>query len=106
MLRVTWQRISIKGWSVSSSFEQQLDSLSKLWTFLLQHTPETMAYLVRLLMLSAVAITAVLGDGPSHSHGKPAPSRGYQECGGRRLAATSCPSGQVCIDDPRKSGCG
>jgi hypothetical protein len=30
----------------------------------------------------------------------------YQSCGGFRIEQVECPEGYVCMDDPRKSGCG
>jgi hypothetical protein len=61
-----------------------------------------MTNLLRLLALSTVAITAVLAYTDQTANMLPS----YQSCGGRRTASVTCPGGQVCIDDPRKGGCG
>jgi hypothetical protein len=34
------------------------------------------------------------------------PTPTYQSCGGFRVEPKPCPSGQICIDDPYKTGCG
>lgn len=34
------------------------------------------------------------------------PEPTYQSCGGFRVNPVSCPKGQICVDDPRVSGCG
>jgi hypothetical protein len=36
----------------------------------------------------------------------PEPTSTYQSCGGFRIQQKPCPSGQICIDDPYKPGCG
>ncbi|KAH8902135.1 hypothetical protein BR93DRAFT_854725, partial [Coniochaeta sp. PMI_546] len=36
----------------------------------------------------------------------PEPTFTYQSCGGFRIQQKPCPSGQICIDDPYRSGCG
>lgn len=36
----------------------------------------------------------------------PQPTSTYQSCGGFRIQPKPCPAGQICIDDPYKSGCG
>ncbi|KAK4463045.1 hypothetical protein QBC42DRAFT_152903, partial [Cladorrhinum samala] len=36
----------------------------------------------------------------------PTPKPTYQPCGGFRVTPLECPKGQICVDDPRVSGCG
>lgn len=36
----------------------------------------------------------------------PEPTFTYQSCGGFRIQQKPCPSGQICVDDPYKPGCG
>ena len=37
---------------------------------------------------------------------KPSPTKTYQDCGGHRITPAPCPTGQLCVDDPAKKGCG
>ncbi|KAL8383350.1 hypothetical protein RB595_006886 [Gaeumannomyces hyphopodioides] len=30
----------------------------------------------------------------------------YEDCGGKRVVPKDCPAGHVCVDDPRRGGCG
>ncbi|KAJ9149182.1 hypothetical protein NKR19_g5730 [Coniochaeta hoffmannii] len=36
----------------------------------------------------------------------PEPTSTYQSCGGFRIQQKPCPTGQICIDDPYRGGCG
>jgi hypothetical protein len=47
-----------------------------------------------------IATSASTATTPAH------PTHTYESCGGFRIQQKPCPSGQICVDDPYRAGCG
>ncbi|KAL8420442.1 hypothetical protein RB594_003287 [Gaeumannomyces avenae] len=60
---------------------------------------------IKSIALCAIAVSAVLGL-PGSKSSAPCPQPTYQACGGFVVDPKPCPKGHICIDDPRKPGCG